>query len=127
MDRLPNVKIMTETPTQAVTGAAAIQTVTDARGRVLSLRKIGPLQRTRLFKIMGPDNSRNVPLLGTYMMAVSVSAIDDTPEPFPTSDAQIEALISRLDDDGLSGVAEGWKKNGWVTTDEEGNPDTIQN
>jgi len=101
-------------------------TIKDKRGRTLKVRKIGPLQRTRLFKLMGPDNSRNIPLLGHYQMAVSVIEIDGIAHAFPTTELQIEAMIERLDEDGLEAVAEAWRANKWIDID-AGNPDNIKN
>lgn len=100
--------------------------VTDARARKLRLRRPGPLMRTRLFKLMGPDNSRNIPLFGHYQMVISVVAIDDEPIPFPTKESFLEATLDRLGDDGLEAVASGWRDNKWIDPD-EGNPDNIKN
>lgn len=77
--------------------------VTDSRGRVLALRKMGALEKLRLFKACGVHAS-NEPYLGTAMLAVYVSAIDGVPVPMPTSDAQIEARVAKLGDEGLEAV-----------------------
>jgi hypothetical protein len=101
-------------------------TVTDKRGRKITIRRVGPLLRTRLYKLMGAENSRNIPLLGEYQMAISVVAIDDEQIPFPTAESFISALLDRLDDDGLQAVAKGWRDNKWVDI-EEGDPVSIKN
>jgi hypothetical protein len=108
--------------------AAAVErpTVQDKRGRTITLRKLGPVQRTRLLKVIGPDSSRNLPLVGYYTMAVSVFAINGEEEAFPTKEMQLEGMLERLGDDGLEAVAEGWKKAGWSSED-EGKPDAIKN
>ena len=102
-------------------------TITDKRGRVLRLRRIGPLLRVRLYKLMGADNSRNIPLQGHYQMAVSVIQIDDEKIPFPTKEIQIDSLLDRLGDDGLEAIAQAWKDNKWIADSDEGDPDNIKN
>ena len=79
--------------------------VRDALGRRLMLRRLNALDRLRLFKAAGPVLSENAAYLGMAMLAVSVSAMDDVPIPAPNSEAQIEALIARLGDEGLDAAA----------------------
>ena len=85
---------------------ATIQ-VSDREGRLLTLRRMGALDRLRLFKAIGPVLAQNPPYLGMAMLASSVAAIDDVPVPAPGTEAQIEALISRLGDSGIAAVADG--------------------
>lgn len=96
----------TNTPSGRIISAAQAQKeVVDGRGRKLTYRRLGALDRARLFKAIGPANATNAPYLGMAMLAASVTAIDDVPAPFPTADQQIEAAIARLDDDGIDAVA----------------------
>ena len=67
---------------------------------------MGALDRLRLFKAIGPMLAQNPPYLGMAMLASSVTAIDDVPVPAPATESQIEALISRLGDTGISAVAD---------------------
>lgn len=85
---------------------SAIQ-VSDREGRLLTLRRMGALDRLRLFKAIGPVLAQNPPYLGMAMLASSVTAIDEVPVPAPATEAQIEALISRLGDSGIAAVADG--------------------
>jgi hypothetical protein len=39
------------------------------------------------------------------LLAASVAAIDDVPVPPPANEAQIEAMVSRLGDDGIAAIA----------------------
>jgi hypothetical protein len=110
----------------AIAGGALQATVTDARGRSLTIQRLSPLQRTRLYRLMGPDDARNMPLLGTYQMAVSVTAINGAPQPFPQKAIHIDMLLEQLGDDGLEAVGKGYKAQGWVETD-EGDPAAIKN
>jgi hypothetical protein len=79
--------------------------VTDSRGRALSLRRLTVVDRLRLFKAAGAVLAENHPWFGMAVLAASVAAIDDVPVPIPTNEAQIEAAVSRLGDEGLSAAA----------------------
>lgn len=88
-----------------IASAAAEQTVTDAEGRRLALRRLTALDKLRLFKAAGPLLAQNQPWLGMAVIATSVAAIDDVPMPPPVSELQIEAMIGRLGDAGIAAVA----------------------
>lgn len=79
--------------------------VTDAEGRRLRVRRMGALDRLRLFKAAGPVLADNAHWLGMAALACSVTAIDDVPVPTPANEQQIEGLVSRLGDAGISAVA----------------------
>jgi hypothetical protein len=94
------------TPTQVILDSqGAPATVTDGEGRLLQLRRLTALDKLRLFKAVGPVLSQNEPYLGMAILACSVSAIDGVPVPAPTTEAQIEGLVSRLGDAGLAAAA----------------------
>ena len=88
-----------------VAAAQAAPAATDARGRVLALRRLTALDKLRLFKAAGPVLAQNQPWLGMAVLACSVAAVDDVPVPPPVTEGQIEALVARLGDDGLAAVA----------------------
>ncbi len=97
-------------PTEKIVAAGAsfgpgAGEVRDGLGRRLLLRRLNALDRLRLFKAVGPALSENAAYLGMAMLAVSVAAVDDVPLPMPASEAQLEALVSRLGDEGLEAVA----------------------
>jgi hypothetical protein len=79
--------------------------VTDTLGRRLALRKTNALDKLRLLKAAGPALAQNQPWLAIALYAASVTAIDDVPVPMPASEAQIEALVARLGDEGLAAIA----------------------
>lgn len=94
------------TPSQQIVAAAETQISTvDKQGRRLSVRRLMALDRLRLFKAAGPVLSQNQPWLGMAVLASSVTAIDDIPVPPPVTEQQIEALVAKLGDDGISAVA----------------------
>lgn len=95
------------TPSAAISqSAAATWAVVDTQGRRLSLRQLNALDKLRLFKAAGPELAQNPPWLGMAMLASSVVAVDDIPVPPPVNELQIEAMVSRLGDAGLSAVSE---------------------
>jgi hypothetical protein len=78
--------------------------VDDAQGRRLGVRKIGPLERMRLFKVIGPVNSQNPQYLGYAMLAYSVAEIDGEPSAPPATEPQMEMLVQRLGEDGFDAL-----------------------
>jgi hypothetical protein len=93
-------------PSERIVAAAIDQrSVTDAAGRTLQLRRMDALDRLRLFKAAGPTLAQNEYWLGMASLACSVTAIDEVPVPAPVNEQQIESLVSRLGDAGISAVA----------------------
>jgi hypothetical protein len=96
------------TPSEEVVRAATEEfSVTDARGRVITLKKPGVLAQYRLVEAMGSEAARNEVYMGMVLPIIFVTSIDGLHVPSPTNKAQIEGLIVRLDDDGIAAVAAG--------------------
>lgn len=104
--------------TSIMTAAATLETVTDDDGRRLTIRRLTALDRLRLFKAAGPILAQNQPWLGMALIASSVHAIDDVPVPTPANELQIEAMVARLGDSGISAVAESLQQSEDMTTAE---------
>lgn len=110
--KTPKVRIRTEEQPAAaippsaevVAQAAATFTVTDERGRVITLKKPGVLAQFRLVQAVGPDTAKNQVYMGMVMPIIFVSAIDGDPVFPPSNFREVEALIQRLDDDGMEAV-----------------------
>ena len=95
-----------ETPSQSIVKAATQPaTLTDATGRAIGVRKMGPLDRLKLFEVIGAENSRNEQYAGYAALAFLVTSIDGEPVPRPANKIQLEALVQRLDDAGMDAVA----------------------
>jgi hypothetical protein len=93
------------TPSQAIVQEAARTfTTVDAKGRRLVLRRLTALDTLRLFKAAGPALAENEPWLSMAGLAFAVLELDGVPVPPPATEAQIEGLIERLGDDGLSAI-----------------------
>jgi len=52
------------------------------------------------------------------LIASSVNAIDDVPVPTPANEAQVEAMVARLGDSGISAVAQALQQTAELTTAE---------
>ena len=79
--------------------------VVDGQGRRLELKRLGVLERLRLFEAAGAELSRNDRWLGMAVLAASVTAMDGVPLPFPASKAAVEAAVQRLGEEGIAAVA----------------------
>ncbi len=80
--------------------------VTDATGRLLRIRRPGALDRLRLFKAVGPGLASNERYVGYAMLAMCVTCIDGIPQPAPSNEGQLEALVQRLGDPGMVAVGQ---------------------
>lgn len=95
------------TPSQRVIFEASREVdVTDSGGRVLRVRRPGALDRLRLFKAVGPGLASNERYVGYAMLAMCVSSIDGIPQPAPTNEGQLEALVQRLGDPGMVAIGQ---------------------
>jgi hypothetical protein len=88
-----------------VAAAEAAPVITDKEGRRITLRRIGALEKLRLFKALGPQLAQNEPYLAIALLAFAVAAIEDVPLPSPANEAQIEMVVQKLGESGLAAVA----------------------
>ena len=89
-----------ETPTGQIVNSAPRES-TDTRGRVIRVRRMNALDRLRLFEVAGAENAKNDAYMNYAVIACHVSAIDGDAVTRPATKAQLEALVQRLDEDGL--------------------------
>ena len=94
-------------PAKVAINADKTATVTDDLGRVIKVKKLSALRRMQLFRAIGPEASENGQYLGHAALAASVVEFNGDAVPFPSSLAALEALVSRLDDEGLAAAAQG--------------------
>jgi hypothetical protein len=88
----------------------SIVTVEDKQGRSIEVRKLKPIERMRLFQMIGAENAMNGPYLGYANLAYSVSKLEGEAVPVPQNVTGLEAMVKRLDQDGLDAVGEAFKK-----------------
>jgi len=110
-----------QTPSQKIIEAAAqTEDITDSLGRVLTVQRTTKLEMRRLTRVCGPaaDIDR---WFGEAMLAVQVRAIDGAKMMFPISAETTDALVARVDNEGLLAVQE-WAMRGMEVPQE--NPQT---
>lgn len=77
----------------------------DARGRVIKLRELDPLQQSRLVMAVGGENAANqVYMNGFALPAAMVAHIDDDFFGLPGNVKQIDAMLSQLGTDGMAAI-----------------------
>jgi len=91
------------------TKSADVQ-VTDARGRVLTLRKPNVLAQYQLVRMLGADASSNQTYLSMVMPLLYLQAIDGEAVNF-ANQRELDAAIQRLDEEGLEALAKGIQEN----------------
>jgi hypothetical protein len=107
---MTHLKVTVNPSEQVIAKAVAEVTITDARGRSIKLKKPGVLAQFRLVEILG-DTSKNETYMNMVLPMIYVAAIDDEPVYQPASKREVEALIQRLDEDGVSAVISGAREN----------------
>ena len=84
--------------------ALKLSVVTDDRGRQITLQKPNAYAPFALLELAGPQRSVNEALMGQVQPLLYVTKIDSDPISRPVRWVEIEALILRLDDDGMAAV-----------------------
>lgn len=103
-----------ETPSAAIIkDANRVVTITDVRGRQLSIKNAQDgLKTFRLTRLLGADGAANTYLMAQAKLYTSVVAINGDPTGCePTTMLGLEALIARLDEDGLNAIFKGQLKH----------------
>lgn len=75
-------------------------TVLDLQGRTLKVRRLSAVEKMRLAKALG-DYNENKTYSEYGWVAAAVREIDGHHVPFPINNLQLEAIVQRLDDDGI--------------------------
>lgn len=82
--------------------------VKDAKGRLLTMRELDPVQESRLTVAVGPEMAMNVMYMNLYAFPVAaVAEIDGDEYPVPQNPRQVETLLAILGKQGLK-AATGW-------------------
>lgn len=76
----------------------------DAFGRIIVVGRIKPSQQARVVDLAG-DNTSNL-----FRIVACVRKIDDDDIPFPKTRAEVEALMDRLDNEGMDAAGEALSK-----------------
>ena len=89
-------------PVVAENGKTA--TVVDELGRTITVRKLGPLDRMRLFRVVGAEASENGQYMGLAALAACVTAIDGVQKSFPLNQIQLDSMVQSLEDEGFNAI-----------------------
>jgi len=119
-----DVKLEVTASQELVNASKSEATVTDAKGREILLKKPGTLAQFRLVEMMG-ESAKNVVYMNMVLPLIFVASIDGDAVTKSTK-AQIEALIQRLDDEGVEAVVQGVQAN-WGSPDPEADRAAIKN
>lgn len=93
------------TPSQAIVNDAnRIEYTTDSLGRRLGVKRMSASLKRRVLKALSAPSCGKDELLFMAMVACSCVEIDGQPVPFPTTELQVDALIDRLEQEGLSAI-----------------------
>lgn len=93
------------TPTQQVVeDANRIEHTTDALGRTLGVTRLNAKLRRRVVKALSPSQGEKSQYLFMAMIACACVSIDGESVQFPTSELLIDALIDRLEQEGLDAI-----------------------
>jgi hypothetical protein len=109
----------TETPSDAlVKKAAAEVTIETPNGFTVTLKRPGVLSSFRLVKMLG-DAARNVVYMNMVLPFTYITAIDGRAVAAPNTEREIEALITRLDEEGVAAVMNAVQENFGAQQDPE--------
>ena len=99
-------KVTLRKPSEDVVAEASLETTArDRRGRVFTLRKPNVLAQYRLVRTLGGEASKNEVYMNMIMPILWVAAIDGEEIPPFRTEMELEALILRIEEDGLVAIA----------------------
>lgn len=93
-------------PSQSImTEANKTFSIVDSKDRRFVVRHLTALDSLRLFKAAGPVLAQNEPWLSMAGLVFAVLEFDGIPVPPPVNESQIENLIEKFEESGLSAIA----------------------
>jgi hypothetical protein len=98
-----------ETASATVAAAKNKVLVTDARGRVIAVRKLTALNYYQLAKAMG-ESASNPTLMDLAITAAAVSRVDVTDLAFPRTEKDVEFAMQFLDFEGIRAAGDGLRQ-----------------
>jgi hypothetical protein len=109
-----------DTPSkELVKKAAEAVTIDTANGLTVTLKKPGVLSQFRLVKILG-EAAKNQVYVGMVIPITFVTSINGVAVNYPNTEREIEAIITRLDEEGVTAVMQAVAENfGGESPDEQ--------
>jgi hypothetical protein len=106
------VTMIDDTPSQELARATNAEvSVTDAKGRAITLKKPGVLAQYNMILMLGAEAAANQVYVNMVLPVMFVTAIDGDPVSRVTKRTELDALIQRLDDEGIEAVMSGVTEN----------------
>jgi hypothetical protein len=97
--------IPSPTPTQQVVqDANRVELCKDDLGRTLGVKRMNASTRLRVLKAMSAESADKGQVLFMSIIACSCVSIDGVPVAFPQTELGIDALIGRLEQEGLDAI-----------------------
>lgn len=101
-------KITTDAPVETsseriIKKANQVYEIEDENGRVIELKKPGALAQFRLIEMVGSDTAQNQVYMAMVLPLLFVNKIDGV-SVFLSTKNELEALIQRLEDEGIEAV-----------------------
>lgn len=95
-----------DTPQDAAKPTAPTkETVTDSKGRVITLRQLDPLQQARLVMAVGGDVAANATYMNGFALpAAMVEYIDEDYYGLPGTIGQLEGMLKILGTEGMAAI-----------------------
>ncbi|WP_350260759.1 hypothetical protein AAF463_11350 [Pantoea sp. BJ2] len=102
---MAQVKVHENSKTEVAAVSAKSNQVKDAKGRLLTMRELDPVQESRLTVAVGPEMAMNVMYMNLFAFPVAaVAEIDGEEYPVPLNAKQIETMLAILGKHGLKAV-----------------------
>jgi len=84
-----------------------VETVTTESGRSITIKKPGVLSQFRLIEMVGGDTAQNQVYMAMALPLFWVTEIDGEHVHPPQTKRELEALIQRVEEEGISAIVEG--------------------
>lgn len=101
---MAKVQIVEEKPSEQIIKAAnKVVTVKDSLGRSIEIRKPPQLSEYQLLKVIGDENDKYIQAVMPLIWVVSIDGVSVIQ---PRTPREVDALIQRLDEEGINAVIE---------------------
>jgi hypothetical protein len=107
---MADVKVTLKPSEELIAQATSEVSIVDTKGRTIKIKKPGVLAQYRLVEILG-DSASNQIYMNMVLPLIYVTQIDDDVLPALGSKREVESLIQRLDEDGISSVIQAVQDN----------------
>ncbi|WP_435475848.1 hypothetical protein [Variovorax sp. GB1P17] len=120
--------MLPDTPSAQATAAARMEAIVKTDdGRTITLKKAGILAQFKMVEMLGEKASMNGVFMNMVFPLMYVSAIDGEPVSRISTRNELDALITRLDEDGIAAVVKGVADNFGAPADADATKASVKN